>query len=164
MTSRTGANCQSPLFLGVRSIAIAVLLVAALPAAMEFSDVAFERIPTRDTILIQAEVNGRAATFIVDTGSTYTIVEPRLVALSRETAGQATLLRGIGISGEGTWVVATIRIGSKTWRRQRILAMSLEAVSRVYGRHIDGILGQDVLRSVKSVLIDNAAQRIVLTW
>jgi hypothetical protein len=131
---------------------------------MELSYVPFERIPARDTILIQAEVNGRAAALILDTGATYTIIEPRFVSLTRETAGQATLLPGIGISGEGTWAAATIRIGSKTWRRQRILAMSIEAVSRAYGRHIDGILGQDVLRSVKSVLIDNAAQRIVLTW
>ena len=143
---------------------IAALLVAVLPAAIELSYVPFERIPARDTILIQAEVNGRTAAFIVDTGATYTIVEPGLVSLSRETAGEASFLRGIGISGEGTWAAATIRIGSKTWRRQRVLAMSLGAVSRAYRRHIDGILGQDVLGSVKSVLIDNAARQVVLTW
>jgi hypothetical protein len=143
---------------------IAALLVASLPAAMELSYVPFERIPARDTILIRAEVNGRAAALILDTGATYTIVEPRLVSLPRETAGEATPLPGIGISGEGIWAAATIRIGSKTWRRQRVLAMSLEAVSRAYRRHIDGILGQDVLHSVKSVLIDNTAQQVVLSW
>lgn len=131
---------------------------------MELSYVPFERIRARDTILIRAEVNGRAAAFILDTGATYTIVEPQLVSLPREMAGEAAPLPGIGISGEGTWASATIHIGSKTWRRQRVLAMSLEAVSRAYRRHIDGILGQDVLCSVKSVLIDNAAHQVVLTW
>jgi tetrahydromethanopterin S-methyltransferase subunit B len=58
MTSCTGEIAGHRIFWSVRliaeSIAIVVLLVAALPAAMEVSYVPFERIPARDTILVQA--------------------------------------------------------------------------------------------------------------
>jgi hypothetical protein len=126
--------------------------------------VPFERISTRNTILVKTEVNGRPATFILDTGSSYTLVESQLLRLSARASGNiGALPSGLGISGEGTWVTATIRIGMKTWRDQAVTA-SLDAISRSYGQHIDGILGEDVLSSLKSVLIDNTASQIVLTW
>ena len=155
--------CAAPAFGGrhqrrqARSVCGAGTLGA--PDASLSTCVAFERVSTRNT------VNGTPATFILDTGSTYTLVEPQLLRRSAGAAGNIGVLpSGLGISGEGTWVTATIGVGTKTWRDQPVTAIGLDAVSRAYGRHIDGILGEDVLSSLNSFLIDNAASQIVLTW
>lgn len=114
-------------------------------------------------MLVEVVVNGKPCTFVLDTGASRTVVSPKVLGglvgfnlkLSRFRA------KGPGLAGEATWeTVNSLRLGKKTWYDQRIVVMNLEAVSKVYGRRIDGLLGQDLLSEFDSVLIDFKNRKI----
>ncbi len=69
--------------------------------------------------------------------------------------------RGPGLRVEALPGEATVRLGTKTWRAHRVTVMSLDEVSQVYGRKIDGLLGQDLLLDFDSVSINFRTRRIL---
>jgi hypothetical protein len=116
------------------------------------------------SILIRAQVNGKPATLVVDTGSSHTILSSELLQLrplALEHADAPT--KGSGYVGSAGWAKATVEVGTITWQDRRVLVMSdFQEISNSMKRRIDGILGEDVLKEFDSVVIDFKHHRLVL--
>ena len=62
----------------------------------------------------------------------------------------------------GRHTEATLELGGRTWKRRSVVAMNLGEVSEAFGRRIDGLLGQDLLREFERVTIDFRARTLRL--
>jgi hypothetical protein len=49
----------------------------------------------------------------------------------------------------------TLQVGLKTWKQHLVVVQDQAEVRRVFGERIDGILGQDILRKFRKVIIDS---------
>jgi hypothetical protein len=107
-----------------------VLLSALAPAPVT---VPFAWTPGQ--IEVAVTVNGTPATFLLDTGSEYSIVSTRLagrLGLTLATSGTRGFARGVAL-----------RIGPMTMPNQRVMVMPFDTYY-ARGRQIDGVLGYDV--------------------
>lgn len=90
---------------------------------------------TPGQIEVAVTVNGTAATFLLDTGSEYSVVSTRLagrLGLTLETRGPRGFARGVALG-----------VGSIAMKNQHVMVMPFDTYySR--GRQIDGLLGYDV--------------------
>jgi Aspartyl protease len=115
-------------------------------------------------ILIKAQVNGRPATLVVDTGSSHTILSSDLLQgrpLALEHADAPA--KGSGWVGTAGWAKATIEVGTIRWQDRRFLVMNdFKEISSSMNRRVDGILGEDVLKDFDFVVIDFKHHRLVL--
>jgi hypothetical protein len=116
-------------------------------------------------ILIKAQVNGRPATLVVDTGSSHTILSSELLQsrpLALEHADAPA--EGSGWVGTAGWAKATVEVGTIRWQDRRVLVMNdFKEISNSMKRRIDGILGEDVLKDFDSVVINFKHHRLVLS-
>jgi hypothetical protein len=77
-------------------------------------------------VLVRLEVNGRPATFVVDTASSHTILSTEFLQLQRiEVAGGANPRKGSGLVGNAAWIKVTMRAGDAVWRDHEFLAMEI---------------------------------------
>lgn len=142
-------------------IGSALLLALAIP--MHALELAFDLEPRFGAIFVQVEVNGRAATFLVDTGAASTYVQadfaginPRLLQTSRFKASG-------GFEAFTVRKIADVSLASGLWREAiQVGACDLAELTARYGRRVDGILGQDVLRRFRRVTIDFGAKTLLL--
>lgn len=140
----------------------AVMLLALSLAAAPF-ELPFELDPQHSAILIAAEVNGKPVTLILDTGATQTILDAAVVGLSNVDLKMSRFAgSGPGLHGEAMWAEARLKLGSRTWHDQRVVAMNLSALASRYRRPIHGILGQDILCQFNRVTIDFRARILIL--
>jgi Aspartyl protease len=112
-----------------------VALAFAAVALVEPKGITIPFAWTPGQIEVAVGVNGSPATFIVDTGSEYSIVSTRLagrLGLTLETSGQRGFARGV-----------TLRFGSIAMANQRVMVMPFDTYY-ARGRQIDGLLGYDV--------------------
>ena len=115
-------------------------------------------------ILLKVEVNGEPATFVLDTGSSRTILSTRFHAHRLPSSPKVTSSKGSGYVGSAITVKATLKIGEHLCRDHEFLAMNdFPEISQSLGQTIDGILGQDVLRDFKTVEIDFRNRRLALS-
>ncbi len=113
-------------------------------------------------ILLKAEIGGRAATLILDTGASNTILSSELLGPA-STPLQVKPLKGSGLVGTGRWRRATIRIGRTVWVDHRVLEMDgLQDVSRGLKESVDGILGEDLLADFRIVIINYLDRTVTL--
>jgi len=128
------------------------------------SGIPFEVNRNFGSILIRAQVNGKPATLVVDTGSSHTILSSELLQvrpLALEHADAPT--KGSGYVGSAGWAKATVEVGTITWQDRRVLVMSdFQEISNSMKRRVDGILGEDVLKEFDFVGIDFKRHRLVL--
>jgi hypothetical protein len=115
-------------------------------------------------IVLKVDLDGEPATFVLDTGSSRTILSTRLVHNRLPSAPKVTSSKGSGYVGSAIAVKATLKIGETVWRDHDFLAMDdLPEISQSLGQKIDGILGQDLLRDFKTVEIDFRNRRLALS-
>jgi len=149
-----------------RSFAGTLLLsafVTAIAAKATPLELAFDLNPARGAILIQGQLNGKPAAFLLDTGAARTIVSAGFVGVSAMDLKLARFAEnGPGLHGEAVWVSATIRLGSRAWRERKTAAMNLQPLAKIYGCRIDGIIGQDLLSEFSRVTLDFKRSRIFL--
>lgn len=143
---------------------ILVLALLALSAGAEELEVPFEVVPGRNAIVVDVKVNGVRRVFLLDTGASHTIVSPESLSLSPVDLQLAVFRRNRpGIEGEAMWGQAeSLRLGVKTWRDRRVVVMNFKKVREVYGRRIDGLLGQDILLEFDRVELDFKGRRLRL--
>jgi hypothetical protein len=112
---------------------VSALLAIALASAPSAVTIPFVWTPGQ--IEVAVGVNGTPATFLLDTGSEYSIVSTRLA----EELGIAATARGARDFADGV----NLHIGPLTLERQRVIVMPFETFYE-RGRQIDGLIGYDV--------------------
>ena len=124
------------------------------------------RVPFRTStsmILIEVKIDGRPMIFLLDTGSIGTIVSLksyRTVPFSLRTIRRDP--RSPGVVGDSVPVKLDLSLGGRTWYFQNVSLMNLDGLVDLLGIHVDGILGQDILREFRDVRIDYADRVIEL--
>lgn len=151
-------------FLMLAWTAVAVA-AGEIPESSDASNgIPFELSGDFGAILIRAQINGQAATLLVDTGSSHTLLSPELVQLrplALEQAGPP--VRGSGLTSRAGWAKATIQLGGDTWKDHKVLVTDdFHQISKDMKQPINGILGQDLLKEFHFVLIDFKRRRLVL--
>jgi hypothetical protein len=116
-------------------------------------------------LLVEVEVDGAPATFVIDTGSSRTILNSRLMD-SRSTGHRHKLSseKGSGYVGTAVPVQATLKIGKEIFRSHDFLAMDdLPDISQSLGQNVDGLLGEDVLHEFDVVQFDFKNKSLILS-
>jgi hypothetical protein len=113
-------------------------------------------------ILLDAEVNGKPATLLLDTGANDSTVDARSAGFLKTFPNK---LRSSGVIGaEGRCSVREVRLtlDHRDWHNQRVCVLDLGDASRHIGTRIDGLIGQDILRTFSAVRIDYKNQLVEL--
>ena len=138
-----------------RALGLAFLLLAPAPGPAHPQVV---RVPFRNVdsmILVEGKVNGHAITFLLDTGANHTIVSVRTYGnLPFQLHQMQRSGRGPGMIGESVRLRVELALANRIWVGQPVSVMNLDDLNRALGVHVDGLLGQDVLREFHSVRID----------
>ena len=114
-------------------------------------------------ILLDGQLNGKPAVFLLDTGANISIVDYRAAGFP---ALKLDVLRSTGKTGaEGdclTRKVSKLSLGLRSWLARRTCLMDLSDASKRMGAQIDGFIGTDVLAEFSAVRIDYKAQTVTL--
>ncbi len=114
------------------------------------------------TILVDASVNGQPVVMILDTGASHSMFDASVFGLSAVQLQVARMKsRGLGLDADIVLRTADFEIGEQAWKQQPIEIADLHLLSKIYGRKIGGIIGQDVLRSFVSVQINYKGQCVM---
>jgi predicted aspartyl protease len=139
---------------------IVLFLLLASTAASIAQDLPYKEV--RRAMLVEAEVNGRRAKLIVDTGADHTVLSSEMVGMNdADLAAGRFAAGGPGFHGDAVVREAEVKLSSRRFII-RASVMKLETVSRVYGVKIDGLLGQDILSRCGRVSIDYRNKMIEL--
>ena len=106
-------------------------------------------------ILVQAKVNGKPVTFLLDTGATRTIVSAKAYGYVGYRLRLAQRIgQQPGFVGEGISMPVNLELERHTWLGRRVSIMNFDGLNGDLGADFDGLLGEDVLREFRSVHID----------
>jgi hypothetical protein len=106
-------------------------------------------------ILLDATVEGKPVSLLLDTGSNHTIVSAQAVGLATVQLRSLQASKSeIGAEGEYITRDVDLRLNNRCWMNRRVLVMDQSDASKRMGTRVDGFLGQDVLREFGSVRID----------
>lgn len=102
--------------------------------------------------VVELTVNGRTAHFIVDTGSEQTLVATELTTAAAPSRSE--FRRDGGLDVHGRWWLVDLAVGDQRWTKRMVGVVDFANIRAHFGKDIDGLLGQDVLREFESVRID----------
>ena len=125
------------------------VLLLALPCLAQQTAKTY-RVPFHSVnglILLDAEVNGKRATLLLDTGAGRTVVSLASAPLLQWRSNEA-------LHGKAVQVKVDLRLGENFTTSGTMAAMDLNTVEKQMNARFDGILGQDVLREFSAVRID----------
>lgn len=123
----------------------------------------FTAVPVREVgtghHLIEATINGRKGEFVLDTGANMSVIDRAYLASFGLTPGSRDIggAIGVGAAGQASRVpIQSFSIGPVRVRQNRIvssdLGQLLTLLSRVSGRTVNGIIGQDVLKEHRAII------------
>jgi hypothetical protein len=123
----------------------------------------FQAVPLREVAtghhLVQATINGRSGSFVLDTGANVTVVENshlRHFNISGSTGGLSGTVSMAGAAGARQVGVEGLEIGSIETRQSRIVTADmgqlLSTLSRVSNTTVYGLIGQDVLKEHRAIV------------
>jgi predicted aspartyl protease len=126
-------------------------------------EVPFEYSKAFGLMLIRAEVNGKPAVMVLDTGSNETITSPGVVKVKELSSKEAVALaKGSGYSGSGVVATAVLSVGRLSPKNCEVLVVDLSDLSKTLGQQIDGVLGMSVLKEFEIVSVDLRNHRLRL--
>jgi predicted aspartyl protease len=141
----------------------AFLLLFAVIASAEDVSLPIVFCKGRNAMTVLVEVNGKPHRFLVDTGAESTIVSREAVGFTMVDLRKASFSRsGPGIGGDAAFTRVDLKLGDRNWSQQSIVVMDLQYVRALYGKDIDGLLGQDVLHQFSSFKVDFKNRQLVL--
>jgi predicted aspartyl protease len=123
----------------------------------------FTAVPLRELLtghhLVSAQLNGKPASFVVDTGANRTVLHAPFAAefgLTGSTLGRGGAV-GVGGAVQASQApIKSLTIGGVAIRRSRIIMTDLGQVTNVLspisGTRVYGIIGQDVLKEHRAVI------------
>nr|WP_314444149.1 retropepsin-like aspartic protease [uncultured Sphingomonas sp.] len=124
----------------------------------------FEAVPLREVStghhLVQATINGRSGSFVVDTGANVTVVDAshrQFFGISDTQGGRGAVVGGMaGATGARQVSVEGLRIGAIAARQSRVVVADmgqlLGALSRATNGTVYGLIGQDILKEHRAVV------------
>ncbi len=112
-------------------------------------------------ILLDAKVNGKRAVLLLDTGAIHSIVDKQSAGLGNLALHELDSMGGIGAAGNCSAREVHFTLGGRD-RTQLVCLLDLAVVSKRVGAHLDGFIGQDVLREFSAVRIDYKAHTVTL--
>jgi hypothetical protein len=111
-------------------------------------------------LLVQATINGKQATLILDSGAQHLVITPELAnglrPLGKVEHG------GIGGKTKSSVVAVQIRLGGVTFPYCLAETDDLRAVNSSLGVKIDGLIGESVLSRFKTITIDYTNHMVYL--
>lgn len=134
----------------------------------------FEAVPLREVStghhLVQATINGKSGSFVLDTGANVTVIDAshrQYFGISDTQGGRGAAVGGMaGATGARQVSVEGLRIGSIAVRQSRIVVADmgqlLAALSREASGTVYGLIGQDVLKEHRAI-VDVAKPMLYLT-
>lgn len=135
------------------AVALVLCLFSPLAVAQDRRTFAIPFRSVNGVILLEAKVNGRTAVLLLDTGAQDSMMDSGSVRFDPRLGK----LRSTGVAGAaGTCVVLEVDLvlEHRRWLNRKVCVLDLSDASRHFGTHIDGLIGQDVLREFSSVRID----------
>lgn len=169
-TEKNGRNAEPRYMAGTRSLAalafagggLSCLLLVLLLVLSLFASFALAQERRTFTvpfdlhgglILLKGELNGKPATFLLDTGANNSIVDAHSAGFNLKL----DKLRSTGAVGaEGDCVVREVKLSleHRSWLNRRVCVMDLSDASKRMGLHLDGFIGMDVLSDFRQVRIN----------
>lgn len=144
-------------------LAAAILSGEALALSAEVLELPFEIDSAHSAILVRASADGKPVLLVLDTGASQTILAREVVRTAPPTLARSEFSSdGPGLRASGRYTEATLALGGRTWKNRSVVAMSMVEVSQAFGRRIDGLIGQDLLREFGRVTIDFRARTLRL--
>ena len=133
-------------------------------ARAEDLEIPFEIEPSQSAILVRGLVDGKPVRLILDTGASWTIVARELVRLAPGALASSRFSdEGPGLNANGRYTEANLELAGRRWRNRIVVGMNMDEVSKAYGRRIDGLLGQDLLREFERITIDFRSHKLLLS-
>jgi hypothetical protein len=150
--------------LGIVTTVLWSLLAGGGAARAGDLEIPFEVEPSQSAILLRGLVDEKPVVLILDTGASCTILARELVRLSPAALAASRFSEdGPGLNANGRYTEATLELAGRRWRNRTVVGMNMDEVSKAYGRRIDGLLGQDVLREFERITIDFRSRRLLLS-
>lgn len=115
----------------------------------------------RSLILVEAKVNGRPATLLLDTGANNTIINGKLCGNIQAPLVEPTS-KGPGIVGDALRMRVDLELAHQLLFSRPVSVMNLGDLPKRLGAEFDGLLGQDLLRQFRSVRINYRARVLEL--
>ena len=124
----------------------------------------FEAVPLREVAtghhLVEARINGRSGSFVLDTGANVTVVEDSHLRHFAISGSQEALGRAVGGLAAGMRArqmgIDALEIGPIKTRQARIvttdLGQLLSTLGQVSGTTVYGLIGQDVLKEHRAIV------------
>lgn len=123
----------------------------------------FTAVPLRELVtghhLVEVALNGRKATFVLDTGANRSVLHTPYSAEFGLTEGVAVPGAAVGIGGAMRAKLVSferLEIGTVTIRESRIMTADLSQLTKLLGplagRKIYGLIGQDVMKEHRAVI------------
>lgn len=103
---------------------------------------------TETAMIVDAQINGRKATFMFDTGFSGTVVIDPAINVGKPT-GSMTLRDFVGEMEAATVKIKSLKLGEKTISvadKSDIVVKDMGDMSFGYNTHVDGIMGLDVIK------------------
>lgn len=130
-----------------------VMCACALPATAQESSIPLKQTPKGGALVVSVEVNAKPRTFVVDTGSRWSVVD--IQALPAQLRLHAIEILGdVGVQGKSQAIYVNLVFAGHRMDNQPVAALNLSALKERYGLPIDGLLGLDVLSRFDQVTLD----------
>lgn len=138
-------------------IRLAALLLLAVPCLAQQTAKTY-RVPfhsaANGVILLEAQVNGKPAVLLLDTGANLTIISQQAAGLPDVKLHALAPNRTTGSNGDYVRSHVDLGLGERHFMDHPIIVMDMSDASKRLWTRIDGLLGQDVLRQFSAVRID----------
>ena len=141
-----------------------LLIFAALFATAESlpasGDVSLPFSQANGCLVIEAQINGQAGSFILDTGASSTVIDPRFLSESYVlTFHPIETITGHSVIASAS---VSVSIGGKSTPISAAILKNA-FISRAAGKPIDGLIGMDVLSQYQAIKLDFEKHVLILT-
>lgn len=145
----------------VLALAFLFLTPPPIPDHSEIVTVPFRT--AQSMILVDARVNGKRVTLLLDTGAVDTIISAKACGIPQfQLQGLHRKDQDPGLAGDSLRLRANFAFANRVWNWQPVTVMNVDELTRRFGTQVDGLLGQEHLREFRSIRINYKSHVIEL--